>query len=836
MAATVEDGAQTAQGSGPADLPPVSSPALAPTLQSFWLLFAIVVGIAAVAYVPLWLGQVLFYRDVGRWLHPARVFLHEALGAHESPLYNPSEGLGLGIAASPLYGVFYPATWFPTLGSHARALSLVAFVHLVWGAAGMLVLARRFGAGHAGSLIAALGWAFSGPITAVASAGQLLAAASWFPWCAVGSIALGRRLMLSRARLAQGIALASLAPAAAFLLGEIFQAALAALFGVVVALAWLVRGDAGRSLRTTSKRGAFAAIAALVASGALAAVVLVPLGAALGETERSGGLSRETAEKWSLHPLRLIEVVAPGAMGDPYAAYPGGPWAGDGAPDDRPLIYGVYVGASLLLCALAAFFRPRRRADDAGEGGAGAATPSYWTLGILGGLALLALLLALGRHTPVHAVFRQVVPIFAFQRAPEKYMLLFVPALALLAGLGADRIVGRAPIAGRVFLIVGGLVALGLVLLILAPFISDERVAEPMGAAAQHGFFATIGVLAIAALAARFGARVRLVPRLLALVAVVVIGTDLVLAALPLLVFGPKEMLDERPALASLALSDWGTHPGRPRVVRDPHVEETVSALVQGKGLVRLEALRYATLRPNSLTAHGLATLPGYDAGLAPTLELLWQNGQARALPLLRLLSVDYVLLPYPGAVPAEVPGLRLVGAPGPPGVALYAVTNPLPRVYAATSVEAATAQTNPQAFWTHLFSKEIVEGKTVLLEGALPSRPSADVMAAQCTLERFSNARIEASCDFGVGGHAVFVEQYGRGWRATVDDAPAPILRANVVMRAVPVPAGKHRVTMTYVMPGFAAGCVCSALAGIALLVALFMPRVRRSFAPSSA
>ena len=39
----------------------------------------------------------------------------------------------------------------------------------------------------------------------------------------------------------------------------------------------------------------------------------------------------------------------------------------------------------------------------------------------------------------------------------------------------------------------------------------------------------------------------------------------------------------------------------------------------------------------------------------------------------------------------------------------------------------------------------------------------------------------------------------YPAGWTATVDDAPAPILRADYALRGVPVPAGRHIVAMRY-------------------------------------
>jgi uncharacterized membrane protein YfhO len=45
----------------------------------------------------------------------------------------------------------------------------------------------------------------------------------------------------------------------------------------------------------------------------------------------------------------------------------------------------------------------------------------------------------------------------------------------------------------------------------------------------------------------------------------------------------------------------------------------------------------------------------------------------------------------------------------------------------------------------------------------------------------------------------AVFSDIYYPGWRCTIDGQPADILRANYVLRAVVIPAGKHKVEFTF-------------------------------------
>jgi uncharacterized membrane protein YfhO len=56
--------------------------------------------------------------------------------------------------------------------------------------------------------------------------------------------------------------------------------------------------------------------------------------------------------------------------------------------------------------------------------------------------------------------------------------------------------------------------------------------------------------------------------------------------------------------------------------------------------------------------------------------------------------------------------------------------------------------------------------------------------------------------------------EPYYPGWQATVDGQPAPILRADTILRAIPVPAGEHTIEMTFRPLSFTLGAIISALA----------------------
>ncbi|HYP21121.1 MAG TPA: YfhO family protein, partial [Chloroflexia bacterium] len=67
-------------------------------------------------------------------------------------------------------------------------------------------------------------------------------------------------------------------------------------------------------------------------------------------------------------------------------------------------------------------------------------------------------------------------------------------------------------------------------------------------------------------------------------------------------------------------------------------------------------------------------------------------------------------------------------------------------------------------------------------------------------------------------------------GWRATVDGQDARIYTAHHLLRAVPLPPGKHTVVFSYIPTGFDISAVISALTLVVLIGTLLLSWVRRA------
>jgi uncharacterized membrane protein YfhO len=134
------------------------------------------------------------------------------------------------------------------------------------------------------------------------------------------------------------------------------------------------------------------------------------------------------------------------------------------------------------------------------------------------------------------------------------------------------------------------------------------------------------------------------------------------------------------------------------------------------------------------------------------------------------------------------------------------------------------------------VFSDEALTGGMVVL-APLPGAHGRDVpagRAGECRLDERVNGRLRATCSASREAHAVFLEQYADGWSATVDGRPAPLLRANLAARAVPIPAGVHTIAMSYRVPGLRVGAAVSLGCAAVVILLWLVPTWYRRRSPA--
>ncbi len=729
------------------------------------------VAVLAVTHGPLFLGRSVIFRDTWLWVVPARALVRDALLAGHLPHWNPFVGLGFSVPAEPLYGLYYPPHLATVLFADvAWGASFEVWLHLLLGALGCAALASRLGARSLGAIVAGVAWSLSGPTQSTWSLGVIIYGSAWIPWCALAAVHLAAAPPGPAWR--RALLVAMVPPGMALLVGEPFLALFGVVFGAGLALAVADRATWPRALGGW----ALASSAAL----ALAAPTLVPMIAGAASSQRAAPLSRALAETMSMHPWRLLDLGLFGGLGlawsshlDPVVS---------ALLDPAPLLESMYLGAPVVVLAALGVSRSRAR------------------LGLVV-IALAGVLLALGNHTPVHGLWRTIAVPFRFMRSPEKYLALTTVAVAVLAGLGADRLLReRRP----------ALVAFAFAASAYLALWATARAWMPVGLARVIPLGAVFG-LAAAALMASAALLARRRTTTAAALVIVAVTLDLSENLRRLPRWDHWSEARRAPPMVA-AMRSIGPRAGASRVYRTDALERSRRSFREATAFLR------ATLQGNTSGLFGIATLPGYDVGVSPEVGLLLARRRVDAL---RVLSIDGALMPTrAGPTP---PGLERLGEVT-PGATLYRVLETLPRAYvAAESVELSAEATR-----AHLLDGEVVRGERVLLIGAsrdsLVTTGSARATSVSpCRPVAIGDGERVVDCDAPAGGHAVFVEQWTQGWSATVDGRPAVVDQANLLSLAVRLPPAlrRQRVRVWFTPPGQRAGMVIGALSWLALAAA---------------
>jgi hypothetical protein len=95
---------------------------------------------------------------------------------------------------------------------------------------------------------------------------------------------------------------------------------------------------------------------------------------------------------------------------------------------------------------------------------------------------------------------------------------------------------------------------------------------------------------------------------------------------------------------------------------------------------------------------------------------------------------------------------------------------------------------------------------QTVIIAGddSIAPAEAPEALAADVTIEAYTPERIEISARADAGGWLVLTDAYFPGWQAEINDQAAPVYRADVMFRAVRLPAGDSRVVFTFTPTGW--------------------------------
>jgi hypothetical protein len=758
----------------------------------------------------------LYYRDTGRLYYPVKRYIADRLLRGELPLWDPWTESGASILGQTTPGLFHPFTLLYLALPFDLAFKLNHLLPLLLAGISAWLLARKLGASSWAALAAGAAYAGSGYLVSQAGANLPYAIGP-----ATVPLALFLFLRFLEKPSAGRLFWAGLVLGSCELAGEPQSMLLAGVIGSVYAVARDLLGAQGegrwrRAGKTSLWIASWGASALLLAAPAAA-----PSVAELLRSTRTAGPSELERNWFIVVPSRMAGLLVPHAFDDtPAGDDAGGHFREYFAFESTSFADSIFLGpAALLLAAWGALSGRKGRF-------------------LLAGAAVLVCASA-GPALGVADVLNRVVPGLRFFRYAEKLIGPASLLLALCAALGADAAFASrrraAHLAAQAAAL--ALAMLGASLLLARGAAGFDRWAIDQGIehlpgaapllrqALREGLHSAALLLAPLALGALVcAARPLLLQVGPALAALCCLAAPF--AALPgLLHTVPMEMMHQPPLLAEELIKQAGPSPGRWRLYVDPRRAPLMRSFGDRTG--HMLGVRMM-LQPQFESLFGIEGAAPYFSSLDETYT---QAIFAALEPVFRVLRVRFAVYGSWELSPAEARRRRMVrldsgfwaaGFPLQPQASLLAGTIVAPGLPGAMALLRDPAF-NPRR------EAILLEGPGARSLDAGPFPPGRGSLA----LRELSPEKTRIELDAPHQGFLLTSTHFDPGWRATIDGAPAPMLRADLVAGGLFVPSGKHLIELRYWPPGFTAGLVSFFAAAVAFGVLFALTRRRQIQSP---
>lgn len=756
---------------------------------------------AAAVFAALWIycaypwlsGSVTIPYDAKALFQAQLQFLASSIHSGQSPAWNPHTFVGVPQIADPQSLIFSPGLLIAMLSAAPSFWSLDVYVFLLLGMSGgsILLFFRDRGWHPGGAAVAAICFAFGG---SAAWRLQHISHIQSYAFFALGLWLLTRAL---DRRSAKWGAMAGLA--IGLMLAEPNQVALLAcyLMGLVIVVSWALEASAIQAIRRD-----------LVPLAAAAAVVILvailPVGLTYVFLAGSNRPEIELAEaaRGSLHPASLLSLFIADLFGvrNATTGY-WGPFSGTWDPNELTLssnMCQLYIGAIPVLALIV-----------------GLARGALWKAEIRGFVlaALAALIYALGTNTPAFTAIFGWLPGVDLFRRPADATFLLGGFLSILAGYLLHLwLQGEiAPLQRKPGWIVG--------LAVMAVFACAASLAAKFGRLdAAQGPLLSAGFWLACAAAVLFG-----LPKFSRTGVIAV-------SMLPALVVGADLAWNNRPSEATGKPVERSLEVLRPNSQNETLIflAKHVRRLPGSQWRDRIEMLGLGFDWQNAAEAQGFDQTLGYNPLRTDIVTRAIGAGDYIAGPDQRVFSA---LFPSYRSRLADMLGLRFIASPVPlgrvdsklgeedlnllvrtPDAFVYENPRALPRVLFASASQSAD------------FSRILLDGRwpdfdprqTVLLDPRDTKQLGPDIADAStrkaphlsagaleelipAQILRYENTTVDVVINAPRPGFVVLNDVWHPWWAATVDGQPSAIRRANVMFRAVAVPAGRHLVQFEF-------------------------------------
>ena len=741
--------------------------------------------------------------------YPFREFAAASLrSGHGIPLWNPYLMGGMPYVAAMHGDIFYPTFLLRMILPTDVAMTWSFMIHIFLAGFFTYLFLRAWGVGFLPSVVGGIAYLMSGPIAAYVSPGHdgKLYVSALLPlalFLLIRGIRDGRNWAWGTLAFVIGLAVLSPHP-------QLLQYMLIACgaFALYLAFAELELPDGTRTRldRRVGTRRLLYALGAVVLGAVIGAIQFLPVREYVPFSPRAGGRDYEYATSFSLPIEEMINFYLPEFSGilDRY-------WG-----RNTIHLHSEYLGAAALFLGALGLTSERR------------GFRWFWT-----GALIVSVLWALGGSTPFYHLVYALVPGSKFFRAPSTMLFMIAFATAVLAALGAERLLVRGVsfryaiwwIAGAAAIALlasfGGITNLAKV--IAASWAGDQAddFIASNNAAVVIGAWRSFLVVGVAGLLVWLLDRRRLDRRSVGIALAALVALDFFSVEKQYWLFSPRasKLYASDPAL------DYVRNQSEPgRVLNEPlsrpsgvdpmlHYDGPMAHDIRmatgyhGNEIGRFQRLCGAT--PDTRCDPRILYSPSFWRH--ENVRYFYTNVDSAAVhqffvPTLGVPEPKKVLGPVPDAAGNQVYLYRLAG------------DNPL--AWLATAFvkvpegEALQAVLNPQFDPTRiaiLDTSSTIPGQQITAPPPPTSIPVHVVRYAPGEIQ----LRIESSPPAGTP--LIVSENYFPGWTASVDGRAAPVDRAEYNLIGVQLPANAKQVALRFDDPAYERGKVITLLALLA-------------------
>lgn len=740
------------------------------SFRIFFFVFLAFCGFSFFYFAPnIFSGKLFCYRDIGRYYYPTRFFVVESLIKGDFPLWNPYIFCGYPAFASLQQATLYPLSLLYLLFPFFSGFNFYFIIHNIVASVGMYLLLKKYCLSFPSAFAGAVCFSFCGYTLSMMNLLTTLSAIVWLPWIFLFFIQFKQRqeiMPLLGCSVIFVLQLFSGQPEIAFITGLMFSFFL---FSI-------------RAL--TIRQKLYSLGFSFLVFIALSSIQLFPFFELLKNSVRL--LQQNTPKNvWSFHPLEMINFILPSWTDRLVAGSPiwfGQAWMKTG-----------YTGViALILSGLGISSGQREK--------------NFFLM-----MGLISLFLSFGEFVPGARLLHEYLPGFSSIRYPIKYICLFYFSLAVFSGFGAEKLLSQRISLKKMFWPLMLFMCLLIVLLfglefnLFLPWL-EKTYLHKLAFLEKKLFYYHFSKLSHD----------------------VIVNIFLVGGFFCLLLFRSllkKKIFPFFFLFFVLVSSLYGTYRLEPLVEREFYTIPTEntqflktnvreeryflspkSSAEAIKGVPILPDVdfkedfykRQKVVLPNLGVVHHLATIDGYESIKLKNNEhvknMLSARPLAKTAKFIDVLGVKYILSFYP----IEEKQFNLVRDDY---IFFYENLNAGKRVYLFDKV--LFLEDEKQIDQVLDGSKFNPFQEVIIHEGAddTISLPSGSALRKVNMVEFIENSprQIVIEAETSDLNWLVLADTYYPGWRASVNNAPTKIYRANYMMRAVVLPPGKNKIVFTF-------------------------------------